>query len=63
MVSKVLLLLGLLALWAGYTYVSKLRTNIAKAKSTNLPYIVARELDLHVPWFIVYFRQHSEALF
>ncbi|KAH8893390.1 cytochrome P450 [Thozetella sp. PMI_491] len=40
MVSRILVLLGAAALWATYKIVSGLRANIAKAKATQLPYIV-----------------------
>jgi len=42
MVSSVLLLGGAIALYAVYSVANGLRTNIAKARKSDLPFIVVR---------------------
>lgn len=44
MVSSVLLLFGAVVAWAAYNIISGLRSNIDKARKTNLPYIIVRKL-------------------
>lgn len=41
--SPILLLLGAATAWAAYNVASGLRSNIAKARKTNLPYIAVRK--------------------
>lgn len=42
MVSSVVLLVSASIAWAVYAYISGLRSNVAKAQRTNLPYMVVR---------------------
>lgn len=46
MVSSIYALVGVVVVYGVYSYVSGLQRNIAEAKKTGLPYIVARTC----PW-------------
>jgi hypothetical protein len=43
MASKILIALGAVTAWLAFSYASRLRSNILKARRSNLPYLVTRE--------------------